>query len=61
MQETEEMTTFGTVWKHYKPTTELVRCKDCLNYNPERTNECFLHDMHTESDEYCSWAVKRER
>ena len=29
MQETEEMTTFGIVWKQYKPVSELVRCKDC--------------------------------
>ena len=30
MQETEEMTTFGSVWKRYEPVAELVRCKDCL-------------------------------
>ena len=29
MQETEEMTTFGSVWKRYEPVAELVRCKDC--------------------------------
>ena len=39
MQETEEMTTFGTVWKQYKPITELVRCKDCKSYC-EQTRDC---------------------
>lgn len=31
MQETEEMTTFGSVWKRYEPVAELVRCKDCIH------------------------------
>jgi hypothetical protein len=30
MQETEEMTTFGSVWKCYEPVAEIVRCKDCI-------------------------------
>ena len=29
MQETEEMKTFGSVWKRYEPVAVLVRCKDC--------------------------------
>ena len=29
MQQTEEMTTFGSVWKRFEPVKELVRCKDC--------------------------------
>ena len=29
MQESEEMTTFGSVWKKYEPVAELVRCKNC--------------------------------
>ena len=29
MHETEEMTTFGSVWKRYEPVAELIRCKDC--------------------------------
>ena len=29
MQQTEEMTTFGSVWKRFEPVKELIRCKDC--------------------------------
>ncbi len=35
MQETEEMTTFGSVWKRYEPVAELVRCKDCKYAAPD--------------------------
>ena len=38
----------------------VVLCENCLNYRPDRTNECFLHNMHTESDRYCAWGVTRE-
>lgn len=43
MQETEEMTTFGSVWKRYDPVSELVRCKDCKYWSAERIidfNKC---------------------
>ena len=39
MQETEEMTTFGSVWKRYEPVAELVRCKDCKYWSAERIND----------------------
>ena len=28
-QETEETTTFESVWKRYEPVEEPIRCKDC--------------------------------
>ena len=42
---------------------ELVRCKDCqFHYAGENEadawDRCRLHSINTESDNYCSWAVK---
>lgn len=37
---------------------ELIRCKDCRHYMPDKRYECFLHDEHTEPENYCSWAKK---
>ena len=37
MQETEEMKTFGSVWKRYEPVAVLVRCKDC-KHRPKEPN-----------------------
>lgn len=44
---------------------ELIRCKDCTFYY-EGENEvdywmrCRLHSINTDSDNFCSWAVKKQ-
>ena len=51
MQQTEEMTTFGSVWKRFEPVKELIRCKDCKHGEPcknglgEDAIECFDSDI----------------
>ena len=57
MQETEEMTTFGSVWKRYEPVAELVRCKDCkFRY----TECCILKDQQPLMDTFYCWQGTRE-
>ena len=48
MQETEEMTTFGSVWKRYEPVAELIRCKDCKHRG--NSEKCVLSAISEEKD-----------
>ena len=59
MQETEEMTTFGSVWKRYEPVAEVVRCKDCIYW--QDNNGGYPHigckwreDETPDPDDFCS-------
>ena len=50
---------FGKTLEPEKVTTmiqgELVRCRDCQFYGVR----CVLHNVYTNADNFCSWAVKR--
>ena len=61
MQETEEMTTFGSVWKRYEPVAELVRCKDCEycyfasnRVQDERSYACGKYGIDVTPDWFCA-------
>jgi len=43
---------------------ELVRCNNCIFHNVgenevDAWNQCRLHNINTNDDEFCSWAVKK--
>ena len=69
MQETEEMTTFGSVWKRYEPVAELVRCKDCIygkqlfpdyiSCEISEENESGCHASH-KPDWFCADGVAKD-
>ena len=48
MQETEEMKTFGSVWKRYEPVAVLVRCKDCKHRPKEPDLETYKSSFDLE-------------
>lgn len=66
MQETEEMKTFGSVWKRYEPVAELIRCKDCKYYHkPEygfTIGDCTYRSAwySVREEEFCSLACKKD-
>ena len=35
---------------------EIVRCRDCQFHDVR----CVLHNVYTNADNFCSWAVKRD-
>ena len=39
MQETEEVTAFGSVWRKYEPAKELIRCANCEWFEPNNAEE----------------------
>ena len=61
MQETEEMTTFGSVWKRYEPVAELIRCKDCKHGRQYDSNaiDCEYRELATEPDWFCADGERR--
>lgn len=40
---------------------EIVRCRDCREYNPElyRHISCELLGRYVEPDDFCSWSCRR--
>lgn len=66
MRETEEMKTFGSVWKRYEPVAMLVRCKYCKFYQkPEygfTKGDCTYGSVwyQTEEDGFCSKAKVKD-
>lgn len=45
---------------------EIIRCKDCKHWEGERRGyfyyfeQCSLHERTASSDDFCSWAERRE-
>lgn len=53
MRETEEQTTFGSVWRRYEPVRELIRCRDCKWY-AERISMCDNCGLPREQTFFCA-------
>lgn len=47
-------------------SVEVVRCKDCVEYNPRPDSDwfhghCWLHDIDTYKDDYCSYGERKDK
>ena len=63
MQETEELTTFGSVWKRYEPVAELVRCKKCKHceYPTSEKEWCKKGHLHGNAETwFCADGERRD-
>ena len=60
MQETEEMTTFGSVWKRYEPVAELVRCKDCKKRYTVLCIQEEAGNINNQDDWFCADGERKE-
>lgn len=53
MQETEEVTAFGSVWRKFEPAKELIRCVDCEWFSPTNAEEGDLSGTCTNDSSPC--------
>ena len=54
---------------HFEKREEIVRCRDCVAYEPYHTyagmkldyGECTQHRRQTDDDRFCWWAERSDR
>ncbi len=54
---------------HWLTGEEIVRCRDCVAYEPYHTyagmkldyGECMRHRRQTDDDRFCWWAERRDK
>ena len=62
MNEGDEWVCELTVYGNYEPVDELVRCKDCKNYDQD-IEDCKMmvgYDWSFSPEDYCSYGVRKD-